>query len=181
MLAKKEINGAELILKIGNLVTEPVDAIVNAANTRLAPGGGVCGAIYQAAGPAPFDECQAILKNEGIASIRTGEARATGPGKLAGHGVKKIIHAAGPQGSGEEELRAAYTNSLKLAVKNQCRTIAFPSISTGIYGYPIDEAAKTALAAITDFLNQNPSSLDKVFFIFLDSKTADHYTTNFKS
>ena len=126
------------------------DAIVNAANTDLAMGGGVCGAIFKAAGPA---QLQAACDK--LAPIKTGEAVITpGFGLLA----KFVIHAAGPvyrpakKEQNEQELRAAYTNSLKRAVENGCESIAFPLISSGIYGYPKEEALKVATSAIRDFL-----------------------------
>lgn len=127
-----------------------VDAIVNAANTDLAMGGGVCGAIFKAAGAL---ELQAACDK--LAPIKTGEAVIT-PG--FGLRAKFIIHASGPVYSqrnkeqNEQLLRAAYTNSLKRAVENNCISIAFPLISSGIYGYPKDEALQVATSAIQDFL-----------------------------
>lgn len=129
-----------------------VDAIVNAANTRLLMGGGVCGAIFKAAGA---DELQAACS--GLAPIRTGDAVIT-PGFRLPAGF--VVHTAGPVyrggGGGEEEqLRACYLNSLKRAVENKCGSIAFPLISSGIYGYPKDEALHVATTAIRDFLREH--------------------------
>ncbi len=127
-----------------------VDAIVNAANTGLKMGGGVCGAIFKAAGPA---ELQAACDK--IGPIKTGQAVIT-PG--FGLPVKFVIHTAGPvyrQDEKEESerlLRAAYTNSMKLALENDCQSVAFPLISSGIYGYPKDEALRVASTAIQDFI-----------------------------
>ncbi|MDO5136281.1 MAG: macro domain-containing protein [Eubacteriales bacterium] len=130
-----------------------VDAIVNAANTELQMGGGVCGAIFKAAGPGRMQRAC-----DGLAPIKTGEAAIT-PGFALP--ARYVIHAAGPvyrQWSREENamlLRSAYTRSLELAAKNQCGSVAFPLISSGIYGYPKDEALEVATAAITDFLEDH--------------------------
>ncbi|MDD2234930.1 MAG: macro domain-containing protein [Desulfitobacteriaceae bacterium] len=139
-----------------------VDAIVNAANTDLQMGGGVCGAIFKAAG-AP--ELQAACDK--LAPIKTGEAVIT-PG--FGLPAKFIIHAAGPvyrqwnKEQNEQHLRAAYTNSLKRAVENNCETIAFPLISSGIYGYPKDEALQVATSAIQGFLTDHDLDVTLVVF-----------------
>lgn len=130
-----------------------VDAIVNAANTELLMGGGVCGAIFNAAGAA---QLQAACDK--LSPIETGKAAVTPGFNLP---AKFIIHAAGPVYSrwhkkkSEELLRSAYTESLKLALENNCESIAFPLISSGIYGYPKDEALKVAVSAIKDFLNDH--------------------------
>jgi O-acetyl-ADP-ribose deacetylase (regulator of RNase III) len=138
-----------------------VDAIVNAANTDLKMGGGVCGAIFKAAGPG---QLQAACDR--LSPIRTGEAAIT-PG--FGLPAKFVIHAAGPiyRGgkSGEEQLlRAAYTNSLKLAAENKCESVAFPLISSGIYGYPRDEALQVATSAIQDFLADHDMDVTLALF-----------------
>lgn len=140
-----------------------VDAVVNAANERLAPGGGVCGAIHRAAGPGLAADCAALVARDG--PCPTGEARIT-----PGHGLKArfVIHAVGPVwhggGAGEAALLAgAYRNSLILAARNGARTIAFPAISTGIFGYPADQAAKVAVGAVAEFLASD-TSLTKVVF-----------------
>lgn len=139
-----------------------VDAIVNAANTELLMGGGVCGAIFQAAGARKLQEAC-----DKAAPIRTGEAAIT-PGFALP--ARYVIHAAGPiyrQWSPKESerlLRSAYTESLNLAVKYQCESIAFPLISSGIYGYPKEEALKVAVDAIKNFLADH--DLDVYLVIF---------------
>lgn len=135
-----------------DIVTLHADAIVNAANTDLRMGGGVCGAIFRAAGAA---ELQAACDR--LAPIQTGEAVVTPGFQLP---ARFIIHTAGPVyrggNHGEEELlRSCYLNSLKRAVERQCKSIAFPLISSGIYGYPKEEALKVAIRAILDFLGEH--------------------------
>jgi O-acetyl-ADP-ribose deacetylase (regulator of RNase III) len=139
-----------------------VDAIVNAANVELAMGGGVCGAIFTAAGAS---ELQAACDK--VAPIKTGEAVITPGFNLP---AKYVIHAAGPvyrrqsPEQSEKLLRAAYTNSLTLAVHNQCESIAFPLISSGTYGYPEDKALSVAISAIGDFLIDHKMDVYLVVF-----------------
>jgi len=140
------------------------DAIVNAANTSLLGGGGVDGAIHRAGGPAILDDCRKIIACQG--GCKTGEAVITTAGNLQ---AKYVIHTVGPVwNSGklnEEELLAScYRKSLQLAVENDCKTIAFPSISTGIYRFPKDLAAKISVKTISDFLQQN-LSIEKVTLV----------------
>jgi len=136
-----------ITIKQGDITTEGVDAIVNAANTGLRGGGGVDGAIHRAAGPSVMAECRRI------GGCETGRAVITNAGALK---AKRIIHAVGPVwrggGSGEARLlEAAYRNSFRLARRNGLRSIAFPAISTGVYGYPIEEAARIALRVGMEF------------------------------
>jgi O-acetyl-ADP-ribose deacetylase (regulator of RNase III) len=139
-----------------------VDAIVNAANTDLQMGGGVCGAIFKAAGAA-----QLQTACDKLAPIKTGEAVITPGFNLR---AKFVIHAAGPvyrqwnKEQNEQHLRAAYTNSLKRAIENKCESIAFPLISSGIYGYPKDEALQVATSAIQDFLTNHDLDVTLVVF-----------------
>lgn len=138
------------------------EAIVNAANTELKMGGGVCGAIFKAAGAA---QLQAACDK--LAPIKTGEAVITPGFNLR---AKFVIHAAGPvyrqwnKEQNEQHLRAAYTNSLKRAIENKCESIAFPLISSGIYGYPKDEALQVATSAIQDFLTNHDLDVTLVVF-----------------
>jgi O-acetyl-ADP-ribose deacetylase (regulator of RNase III) len=132
-----------ITITFGDITQEDVDVIVNAANEGLRGGGGVDGAIHRAAGPSVMKECRAI------GYCKTGDAVITGAGNLK---AKKIIHTVGPIWHGGERgephlLRSAYESSFRLARKNGLRSIAFPAISTGVYGYPIEEATKIALAA----------------------------------
>ncbi|NVB78012.1 MAG: O-acetyl-ADP-ribose deacetylase [Kofleriaceae bacterium] len=134
----------------GDITKLAVDAIVNAANSSLLGGGGVDGAIHRAAGPALLEECRAIRNREG--GCKTGDAKITGAGRL---NAKWVIHTVGPVwqsgDDGEAELLAScYRTSLALAVERGAQSIAFPAISTGIYGYPLHEACEIAIATITE-------------------------------
>jgi O-acetyl-ADP-ribose deacetylase (regulator of RNase III) len=157
-----------LILIKGNIVELEVDAIVNAANSSLLGGGGVDGAIHRAAGPELVQECRLLH------GCKTGEAKITKGYKLP---AKHVIHTVGPVWNGgdknEENLLAScYRNSLELAVKNNCKSIAFPSISTGAYRFPIDKAADIALSTIRQFLQTN-TTLEKVVMVcFSDNDLA---------
>ena len=146
----REINGCRLELTVGDITTQPLDAVVNAANAALAGGGGVDGAIHRAAGPSVMRQTRTDYPN----GCPTGSAVLTAAGELpAGH----IIHAVGPQWGGglndeEADLRAAYRRSLELAVENGLASVAFPAISCGVYGYPLDLAACQAIGEVAAFL-----------------------------
>lgn len=152
----------------GDITTLEVDAIINAANEMMLGGGGVDGAIHDAAGPELFKACLAVPEVRPYVRCPTGEARITPGFNLP---AKFIIHTVGPvyeDGQhGEPELLAAcYRNSLELAVANNCRSIAFPCISTGIYGYPIEAAAEIAIREVRAFLAVHPE-MEVIFCCFL--------------
>ncbi len=149
-------------LALGDITRERVDAIVNAANSGLVGGGGVDGAIHRAGGPTIMEECRRI------GGCSTGSAVVTGAGNLP---ARFVVHAVGPRwrggSSGEaEQLAGCHTRALELAAASGCRTVAFPAISTGVYGYPPVLAAPIALAATRDALERLPS-LELVRFVFL--------------
>ncbi|WP_018628464.1 O-acetyl-ADP-ribose deacetylase [Niabella aurantiaca] len=153
----------------GDITKINVDAIVNAANSSLMGGGGVDGAIHRAGGPQILEECRKIVARQG--ECKTGEAVVTTAGRLP---AKYVIHTVGPvwnNGRNQEaaQLYACYHNSLELAVARHCRSIAFPNISTGIYGYPKKEAAAIAVGAVQDFLTE-PGTLEKVIFVCFDAE-----------
>ena len=156
----------------GDITQLDVDAIVNAANEQLAPGGGVCGAIHRAAGPELARECAEVVRRGGICP--TGEARMTKGYQLP---ARHVIHAVGPVwhggGAGEDELlAAAYRNSLILARDNGLASIAFPAISTGIFGFPADRAAAIAVGTSADFLQQNATP-DQIVLCCFGAASAD--------
>jgi O-acetyl-ADP-ribose deacetylase (regulator of RNase III) len=166
------MNKIELIK--GDITRITADAIVNAANSSLMGGGGVDGAIHRAGGPAILEECRMIIAKHG--SCKTGEAVITTAGNLP---AKFVIHTVGPVWSNGKKneaglLAACYQNSLKLAIKHNLSSIAFPNISTGIYGYPKEEAAKITIKTITGFLNQN-DLITKVYFVCFDEENYQLY------
>lgn len=168
---EKEIGGAVLQLVQGDITEQEVDAIVNAANSGLRGGGGVDGAIHRAGGPEIMQQCREI------GGCETGSAVITTAGELP---AGKVIHAVGPVwrggSSGEEEkLAGAYRSSLKLAVENGLRTVAFPSISTGAYGYPIEQAARVALGTAAAFLREHSGALDRVRFVLFSRSDYETY------
>src|SRR5512136_2244172 len=147
-----KVNQAKLSLLQGDITRQTTDAIVNAANSGLMGGGGVDGAIHRAGGPAILEECKQIVARQG--RLPTGKAVITTGGKLP---AKYVIHTVGPVwqgGAGDEAqlLASAYLESLRLAEIHKLESISFPSISTGAYGYPVEEAAKVALEVVVSFL-----------------------------
>ena len=153
----------------GDITKLSLDAIVNAANSSLMGGGGVDGAIHRAGGPAILEECKKIVARQG--GCKTGEAVITTGGNLPS---RYVIHTVGPVWNGgrsseERSLANCYSNSLRLALDHQVRTIAFPSISTGVYGFPKSKAARIAVRAIKDFLITNPA-LEKVVLVCFDDE-----------
>lgn len=148
-----------------------VDAIVNAANSSLLGGGGVDGAIHRAAGPELLAECRLL------GGCKTGQAKMTKAYKLP---CQYVIHTVGPVWNGgshgeAERLADCYRNSLALAVQKQIRRIAFPSISTGIYAFPVEQAAEIAVRTVKNFLRENPDSFEEVIWVLFDAKTEAAY------
>ncbi len=172
----------------GDITKQRVDVIVNAANSSLMGGGGVDGAIHRAGGPAILEECRKIVSKQG--GCPTGEAVITTGGNLP---AKFVIHTVGPVWNGGKnneaiKLSNCYKNSLQLAVENNLETIAFPNISTGIYGYPKKEAAQIAIKMVSDYLlqrsdrtplespaGQNYHFITKVYFVCFDEENFHLY------
>ncbi len=165
------VNHAELVLKKGDITLEPVDVIVNAANRELKPGGGVCGAIHRAAGSELAVECATL------GGCHTGEAKITEGYNLA---ASHVIHTVGPVYNGTVQdavlLSSCYRESLALAEQNELSSIAFPSISTGVFGYPVAEAAAVALATILNYLKFHGNPRNVLMVLFSDDDLGA-YTT----
>lgn len=158
----------------GDITKLKVDAIVNAANSSLMGGGGVDGAIHRTGGPAILEECNKIIARQG--TCPAGEAVITTGGTLP---AKFVIHTVGPvwnggQNNEPEKLANCYRNSLQLGIENSIKTIAFPNISTGVYGYPKKAAAGIAIKTVKDFLEIN-SLISKIYFVCFDEENYNLY------
>lgn len=167
---------APIECEVGDITTFPRDAIVNAANSSLMGGGGVDGAIHRAGGPAILTECRKIRERQG--PLPTGRAVATTAGDLP---TRYVIHTVGPiwadhaPEAADRLLADCYTSSLDLGAQLGCRTIAFPNISTGVYGYPKSRAAEVAVGAVRAWIADRPTDYDAVTFVCFDRENADLY------
>ena len=169
------VNKTKISVIEGDITRQTTDAIVNAANSGLMGGGGVDGAIHRAGGPAILEECKKIVARQG--RLPTGKAVITTGGNLKS---QYVIHTVGPIWHGgsrneAELLESAYYECLKLATDNKLTSISFPSISTGAYGYPVDEAAKIAVSTVVSFLEGQATSLKDVVFVLFDARTYESY------
>jgi len=169
-VVRVNVDRSTLELVEGDITHQPTDAIVNAANSGLRGGGGVDGAIHRAGGPAIMEECRKI------GGCPTGQARITTGGQLP---ARYVIHAVGPRyrggDRGEPELLAsAYRNSLQVADEHGLKSISFPSLSTGAYGYPMDQAARIALKTVVDYL-KGETILEQVVFVLYGSSSFSAY------
>ncbi len=176
--SKKFLNG-RVVVKVGDITKEKVDAVVNAANSSLMGGGGVDGAIHRAGGPEILKECREIRQAQHPDGLPTGQAVITTAGKMA---ARNVIHTVGPVygGGGKEkaeQLAACYRNSMTLAAEKGLKTLAFPAISTGVYGYPLDEAAKVSSQAIEKFLASN-AAIQEVRLVFFSPGDAETFLKN---
>jgi O-acetyl-ADP-ribose deacetylase (regulator of RNase III) len=174
---KTTIHHSIIELVQGDITQQNVDAIVNAANDRLAGGGGVDGAIHRCGGPTLMQETRERYPD----GCPTGSAVVTGAGNLP---AKFVLHAVGPVWHGGEKgesklLSSAYQRCLELAVENQCKSIAFPAISTGVYGYPLDKAAAVALSTVIAFLQQE-NGLKLVRFVLFGDKALREFETTLR-
>ena len=169
------VGGRILAIEQGDITRQTTDAIVNAANSGLMGGGGVDGAIHRGGGPSILEECRAIVSRRG--RLPPGEAVATAGGNLP---ASYVIHTVGPVWhggrSGEPEvLASAYRESLLVAEALHLRSVAFPSISTGAYRYPVEQASFLAIRTVTDFLRTEADSVTRVVFVLFDTATFEAY------
>lgn len=170
-----KIKNTTISLVKGDITLQKTDAIVNAANPGLLGGGGVDGAIHRAGGPVILEECRKIVAEQG--RLRPGNAVITTAGNLA---VKYVIHTVGPiwKGGNANEaaiLASAYTESLRLAEIHILESIAFPSISTGAYGYPLAAASTVAIASVLKFAGEEASSLNEIAFVLFNDAAYESY------
>lgn len=168
------VGHTKLLVNQGDITLQASDAIVNAANSSLLGGGGVDGAIHRAGGPAILEQCKQIVAK--IGSLPAGQAVITTGGKLA---AKQVIHTVGPVWRGgnrgeAEILASAYRESLRLASEKHLTSVSFPSISTGAYRYPVDQAAVIAIQTVIAFCSEK-SSIRSVTFVLFDTATYDAY------
>jgi O-acetyl-ADP-ribose deacetylase (regulator of RNase III) len=166
----------KLSLERGDITKIAFDAIVNAANSSLLGGGGVDGAIHRAGGPRILEECKAIRARQG--GCPTGEAVITTGGDLP---ARFVIHTVGPVFEDNDPMMPVllgncYRNSLRLALENDLKTVAFPNISTGIFGYPKQEACAVAIQAVQAFLSENQGVLEEIRFVCFDEENFDLYS-----
>lgn len=173
------IGNSALALKQGDITGQDTDAIVNAANSSLMGGGGVDGAIHRAGGTAILEECRRIVARQG--KLSAGKAVITTGGKLK---ARYVIHTVGPVWHGGDRgeaglLASAYRESLRLATDTGLSSISFPSISTGAYGYPLDQAARVAVKTVAGFLKEGSPIREAVFVLF-DSRSFEAYSSAVK-
>jgi O-acetyl-ADP-ribose deacetylase (regulator of RNase III) len=175
IVVEMKVGKTQVRLVQRDITQQKNDAIVNAANSSLMGGGGVDGAIHRAGGPTILEECRKIVAQ--IGRLDTGQAVITRGGNLS---AKYVIHTVGPVWHGGNRgestlLASAYRESLKLAVAYKLKSLSFPSISTGAYGYPMEEAARIAVDAVVSFLQETPTFLEEVFFVLYDSNAYQTY------
>lgn len=176
---QKSYLSGKVIVKVGDITEMDTDAIVNAANSSLLGGGGVDGAIHRAGGVSVLEECRLIRKERYPDGLPTGLAVATKGGNLK---ARYVIHTVGPVwrggSAGEEELlSAAYINSLKLAEELGCTTIAFPAVSTGVYGFPTEKAAQIVSRSLLNFFSL-PTTIKIVYLVYFTIRDFDVFTQN---
>ena len=178
---ERDFGSGTIRLVRGDITKESTDAVVNAANESLLGGGGVDGAIHRAGGPAILEECRAIRARQG--GCPPGEAVMTTGGRLP---ARFVIHTVGPVWRGGDQgepaiLASCYRNALRLAAEKGLRSVAFPSIGTGAYGYPVGKAAAIALSTVAMFLAKEEGAPPRVRFVLFDEETLRAYRESLKS
>lgn len=167
-----------LTLIQGDITEQAVDAVVNAANSSLLGGGGVDGAIHRRGGPEILDECRALRVAQYGRGLPTGQAVATTAGRLP---ARWVIHTVGPVHSETEDrsalLASCYRESLRIADDLGARTVAFPAISTGVYGWPLADGARTAVATVRAAVAVSPDAFDEIRFVVFDDHARETYET----
>jgi len=177
MTESVRIGSTRITLVQGDITEQEVDALVNAANSSLMGGGGVDGAIHRAGGSEILEACRRVRETTHPDGLPAGKAVATTGGKLP---AKRVIHTVGPRWKGGERgerqtLAAAYCHSLEAARAEGLRSVAFPAISTGAYGYPKEEAAEVAVETVRGWLEDHPEALDEVRFVLFDASDLEIY------
>ena len=177
MQTERCFTGGRIFLQEGDITQIKVDAVVNAANSSLMGGGGVDGAIHRKGGPQILAECTQLRQTTLPEGLPTGQAVITGAGNLP---ASYVIHTVGPiyrqAGAGSPRLlRSCYYESLVLAQQKACLTIAFPAISSGVYGYPMDEASKIALETVASFMRDNPGTFEGVYFVLFGEDAFEQF------
>jgi O-acetyl-ADP-ribose deacetylase (regulator of RNase III) len=179
-MGERNVAGTIVRAVHGDLTTEEVDAVVNAANSRLAHGGGVAGAISRAGGPTVQEESDRVVADRG--PVPTGSAAVTGGGDLA---ARWVVHAVGPvfHGGPDDErlLRSAVVAALEAAAGVGARSIAFPAISAGIYGYPRQDATRVIAAGVVHWVARHPGSFDEVVLVGYDAAAAQDFATGLEA
>jgi O-acetyl-ADP-ribose deacetylase (regulator of RNase III) len=180
---RTRVGNTDVVTIRGDITEQALDAIVNAANDTLLGGGGVDGAIHRRGGPAILEACREIRRTQYPDVLPTGEAVLTTAGNLP---AQFVIHTVGPVWqngeSGESELLAnAYRNSLERAREKGLRTLAFPSISTGVYGYPISKASTIAIETVRSYIREHPSAFDEIRFVLFSERDLETYQDGMKN
>jgi len=176
-MREAHVGGTRLVLIRGDITEQPVDAVVNAANSSLLGGGGVDGAIHRRGGPAILEACRGLRETRYPDGLPTGEAVATTAGELP---ARHVVHTVGPVWHGGSRgevvlLAAAYRNSLEVALGVGARSVAFPSISTGAYGYPVVAAARTAIATVLEFVRAHAGAFEEIRLVLFSAADFDAY------
>lgn len=179
-MEEKEFLEGRVVVKTGDITKMEVGGVVNAANSSLMGGGGVDGAIHRTGGSDILEECKKIRETLYPEGLPTGEAVATTAGKMP---AEYVIHTVGPVWHGgkqgePEKLKNCYLNSLKVAEEKGCESVAFPAISTGVFGYPKDKASRVVSKALSDYFAGDKPGVTKVYLVFFSPADRDEFLSN---